>query len=217
MRHLHSMMIGCFILLPALSASALGSGSSDRKAQTLQEESMKAQHDDDIQLATLGGGCFWCLEAAYERIEGVQSVSSGYAGGTTVDPTYQQVCSGTTGHAEVVQIAYDPEKISYRDILELFWKVHDPTTLNRQGADVGSQYRSIILYHNQEQKRISEEYIEELEASGVFSDPIVTQVEPLRRFYPAEDYHQDFYAKNPMQGYCAVVIRPKLKKLGLEH
>lgn len=217
MKHVRGTGIVYTLLLLALSTSAPGGGSPGREAHDPQEEEMETQHNTETQLATLGGGCFWCLEAAYERIDGVQSVTSGYAGGTAENPTYQQVCSGSTGHAEVVQIAYDPQKIGFRDILDLFWNVHDPTTLNRQGADVGTQYRSIILYHDQEQKRISEQYIEELEASEVFSDPIVTQVEPLRQFYPAEDYHQDFYANNPTQGYCTVVIRPKLQKLGLEN
>jgi peptide-methionine (S)-S-oxide reductase len=154
------------------------------------------------------------VEAVFERIEGVVEATSGYAGGTTENPTYEEVCTGTTGHAEVVQIEYDPEKISYDELLELFWKAHDPTTLNRQGADVGTQYRSIILYHSEDQRERAEQSM----AGAVkdFKDPIVTEIVELERFYPAEAYHQDFYEQNKSYGYCRVVITPKLKKMGLE-
>jgi peptide-methionine (S)-S-oxide reductase len=168
-----------------------------------------------IETATLGGGCFWCVEAVYKRIEGVRNAVSGYAGGTTAKPTYEEVCSGSTGHAEVVQIDYDPAVISYEKILELFWIAHDPTTLNRQGADVGTQYRSIILYHDEAQKQIAESSRSALASSGKYRDPIVTEIVPLRQFYPAEDYHQAYFARNPNAGYCSYVIAPKLKKLGL--
>lgn len=167
--------------------------------------------------ATLGGGCFWCLEAVYDRVEGVKAVTSGYAGGHVANPTYRQVCSGTTGHAEVVQIEYDPDVISYRDLLEIFFTIHDPTTKNRQGADVGPQYRSIILYHDADQKRAAEALIDELEAEGVFDDSIVTEVEPLDTFYRAEDRHQDYYANHPGQPYCQAVITPKVNKLRQKH
>jgi peptide-methionine (S)-S-oxide reductase len=177
---------------------------------------MQEEHNPHIERITLGGGCFWCLEAVYDRVDGVLSVVSGYAGGTTADPTYRQVCTGTTGHAEVVQVTYDSRRVDLRALLDLFWRAHDPTTLNRQGADVGTQYRSIILYHDREQKRVAEESMRQVDSSGMYADPVVTRIEPLRRFYPAEDYHQDYYAKNPSQGYCTVVIRPKLRKLGLE-
>jgi peptide-methionine (S)-S-oxide reductase len=163
--------------------------------------------------ATFGAGCFWCVEAVFERLEGVKSVVAGYAGGTTPDPTYEQVCGGRTGHAEVAQITFDPEKITYGLLLDLFWKAHDPTTLNRQGADIGTQYRSVIFYEGEEQKKAAEQ--SKAEAVHLFDDPIVTQILPLVRFYPAEDYHQDYYRNNPNAPYCLFVIRPKLKKLPL--
>ena len=165
--------------------------------------------------ATFGGGCFWCIEAVYERVEGVKSVVSGYAGGEVQNPTYEQVSTGTTGHAEVVQVEYDPEKISYAEILDLFWKAHDPTTLNRQGADAGTQYRSIILYHDEDQKTAAQNSMKALAASKTYKGRVVTEINPLTVFYPAEEYHQDYYDRNPYAGYCAVVISPKLKKLGL--
>lgn len=164
------------------------------------------------EVATLGGGCFWCLEAVYDELQGVVAVESGYAGGTVPNPTYRQVCSGTTGHAEVVQVTFDPEQISYREILEVFIQIHDPTTLNRQGADVGTQYRSVIFYHDEGQKATAEEMISQLEASGKWRDPIVTEVAPFEAFYRAEDYHQEYYQHNQNQPYCRVVIAPKLKK-----
>ena len=161
--------------------------------------------------ATLGGGCFWCVEAVYERLPGILSVTSGYAGGQTENPTYEQIGTGKTGHAEVVQIEYDPAKISYEKIIDLFWDAHDPTTLNRQGADVGTQYRSIILTASEDEARIAKESRDR--AQGEFKSPIVTEIVPLEKFYPAEDYHQDFYRENPMHPYNMAVIRPKLKKL----
>jgi peptide-methionine (S)-S-oxide reductase len=169
------------------------------------------------ELATLGGGCFWCLEAVYKDLRGVESVVSGYAGGNAENPTYQQVCGGRTGHAEVVQIAYDPNVVSFRDLLDVFFTIHDPTTKDRQGADVGPQYRSIILHHSPEQKAEAERAIAELEEKGVWSAPIVTEVVPLKKFYPGEDYHQDYYARNPRQGYCQIVIAPKVAKFRKEH
>lgn len=167
---------------------------------------------NDMAVATLGGGCFWCLEAVYVEVEGVKKVVSGYAGGDTPNPSYKEVCTGRTGHAEVVQITYDPAVTSYRELLEIFFVIHDPTTLNRQGADVGTQYRSIILYHDDEQKRIAEGIIQELEREGTYDNPIVTEVEPLETFYAAEDYHQEYYANNSNQPYCQAVITPKLAK-----
>ena len=165
-------------------------------------------------IATLGGGCFWCVEAVYERIDGVEKVVSGYAGGHVENPSYRQVTSGTTGHAEVVQVHFDSEKISYAEIAELFFRAHDPTTLNRQGADVGPQYRSIILYQDAHQKETAQKVMKK--AQNDFQDPIVTEIEPLGKFYPAEDYHQNYYELNTNAGYCSYVIRPKLQKLGLE-
>jgi peptide-methionine (S)-S-oxide reductase len=162
--------------------------------------------------ATLAGGCFWCLEAVYDQLRGVANVDSGYAGGRRPNPTYEQVCTGTTGHAEVVQITYDPEQITYGDLLDVFFTIHDPTTLNRQGADVGTQYRSAIFYHDDEQKRIAEEKIRELEDLKIWDDPVVTQVAPLTDFYPAEEYHRDYFERNPQQSYCSIVIAPKVAK-----
>ena len=166
-----------------------------------------------VETATFGSGCFWCTEAVFERIEGVARVESGYTGGTVDNPTYRQITTGTTGHAEVVQIKYYPDAVSYPELLEIFWKTHDPTTLNRQGADVGTQYRSAIFYHSEEQKKLAEKYKTELNASGAFNDPIVTEITKFDKFYKAEEYHQDYYANNPNQGYCAFVITPKIEKL----
>jgi len=163
------------------------------------------------EIADLGGGCFWCMEAVFERLPGVISVTSGFAGGTTADPTYRQVCTETTGHAEVTEIEFDPAKISYARLLEVFWQAHDPTTLNRQGADEGTSYRSIILYRGEQQKLIAEKSKEEAQKN--FRDPIVTEIVPLKKFYKAEEYHQHYYDQNSSQGYCQVVIAPKLHKL----
>ena len=184
----------------------------------------------DREVATLGGGCFWCLEAVYEQLRGVESVVSGYAGGAVQNPSYRDVCSGRTGHAEVVQVTFDPAEVSYREILEVFFTIHDPTTLNRQGADVGTQYRSTVLYHDDVQRGAAEATIAELEREGAFGDPIVTkvmrdleaegvwdepivtQIEPLPKFFPAEDYHQHYFARNAQQPYCQVVVAPKVAK-----
>lgn len=166
-----------------------------------------------MELATFGSGCFWCTEAVFQRIKGVAKVTSGYAGGHDKNPTYMQVCSGNTGHAEVLQVEYDPTQVSYPELLEIFWKTHDPTTLNRQGNDVGTQYRSVVFYHNDEQKRLAEEYKKKLDAAGIWDHPIVTEISPLSDFYPAEDYHQNYYNQNPYQPYCTFVIRPKVEKL----
>ncbi len=163
------------------------------------------------ETATVGGGCFWCVEAAYEGLEGIESVVSGYAGGSKQNPTYRQVCDGNTGHAEVVQITYNPAVLSYADVLDRFWLVHDPTTLDRQGADVGTQYRSIILYESEAQRAIAERAL--AEAQKGFSSKIVTEIKPLKKFYPAEEYHQNYFAKNPNAAYCTFVIKPKLEKL----
>ena len=164
------------------------------------------------EIATLAGGCFWCLEAVYLQLKGVEKVVSGYSGGQTSNPSYEQVCAGTTGHAEVVQITYNPDIISYEDLLSVFFTIHDPTTLNRQGADVGTQYRSAIYYHTPEQQRIAQEFIEKLEAAGVWDNRIVTEITPAAEFYAAEAYHQNYYANNPYQAYCQVVIAPKVAK-----
>lgn len=163
-----------------------------------------------LKTAILGGGCFWCLEAVYESVPGVASVESGYAGGSRDDPTYEEVCSGSTGHVEVVRIHFDPAKVSYAELLDLFWKIHDPTTLNRQGPDVGSQYRSVIFYVDEEQGRVAKASIAEAQTS--LSAPIVTELEPAPRFWRAEDYHQDYFRKHPDAAYCRLVIAPKLAK-----
>jgi peptide-methionine (S)-S-oxide reductase len=164
------------------------------------------------EVATLGGGCFWCLEAVFDDLRGVRHVESGYAGGHTEDPSYQEVCNGTTGHAEVVQVTFDPNVVSFKEILEVFFTIHDPTTLNRQGADVGTQYRSAIFYHTPEQQKVAASTIAELDAAKIWGAPIVTEVVPLERFYEAEDYHQQYYLRNPNQGYCRMVVEPKVAK-----
>jgi peptide-methionine (S)-S-oxide reductase len=164
------------------------------------------------EVATLAGGCFWCLEAIFVEVDGVEDVISGYTGGTSVNPTYQEVCTNTTGHAEAIQLTFDPGKISYREILEIFFSVHDPTTLNRQGEDVGTQYRSAIFYHNERQRATAEALIRELNEANLWDKPIVTQVAPLDKFYPAEDYHREYFSRHPEQSYCQVVISPKVNK-----
>lgn len=165
-----------------------------------------------LEQATFGAGCFWCVEAIYERLEGVYNVESGYSGGHVVNPSYQQVTTGRTGHAEVIRFDYDPEVISYETLLEVFWHTHDPTTLNRQGNDVGPMYRSVIFYHNEDQRKIAEASMKRTNESGLWKDPIVTQVEQLKNYYVAENYHQDYFANNPNAGYCSVVIAPKVRK-----
>lgn len=165
-----------------------------------------------LEVATLAGGCFWCLEAVFKEVAGVEKVVSGYTGGAVVNPTYEQVCSGKTEHAEAVQVSFDPSEISYREILQIFFSVHDPTTLNRQGADVGTQYRSAIFYHSKPQETIAMDLISELNTAHLWKDPIITQIAPLHTFYSAEEYHQGYLARHPEQGYCRVVISPKLSK-----
>ena len=171
---------------------------------------------DSLEMTTLGGGCFWCVEAVYQELQGVQSVVSGYAGGAVENPTYYQVCNGTTGHAEVVQITFDPKIIMFEDILYVFWRTHDLTTLNRQGYDVGTQYRSIILYHSEQQRTIAEKSKRDTDASGLWPNPIVTEISPFTTIYKAEDYHQNFYRDNPYQPYCLAIIDPKMTKLRKE-
>ncbi len=164
------------------------------------------------ETATLGGGCFWCLEAIFNELHGVEKVVSGYSGGSVPNPSYREVCTGTTGHAEVVHITFDPQIIKFRELLEVFFTIHDPTTLNRQGADIGTQYRSVIFYHTPEQKEIAKEVIEEFEVAKIWDAPIVTEVTPFKAFYPAEEYHQEYFERNPDQPYCRVVIEPKVVK-----
>jgi peptide-methionine (S)-S-oxide reductase len=173
--------------------------------------SIMAQKPED-SVATFGEGCFWCTEAVFERLAGVTSVISGYSGGEVKNPSYREVCTGRTGHAEVCQIHYDPKVVSYEELLDVFWHTHDPTTLNRQGNDVGTQYRSVIFYHSEEQKRLAEKSKAEIEASGLFDGPVVTRIDPFRNFYKAEDYHQDYFRNNPNQPYCTFIVKPKVEK-----
>src|SRR4030065_1806298 len=173
---------------------------------------MEIQSDYLLETITLGGGCFWCLEAVFDQLDGIEDVVSGYAGGSMPDPDYQMVCTGKTGHAEVVQLNYNPGVIGIDEIFEVFFSIHDPTTLNRQGADIGTQYRSVIFYHSEEQKVAARKFISEIDLNKVWNSPLVTQLEPIKVFYPAEDYHQNYFEKNPYQGYCRAVIAPKLSK-----
>lgn len=176
--------------------------------------SSKAEHaaQPTWQTATFGGGCFWCVEAVFQQLKGVLSVRSGYSGGTVEDPTYEQICCGDTGHAEVCEIRFDPTMVSFDDLLAVFWKTHDPTTLNRQGADVGTQYRSVIFYHDEQQRELAEQRKRDLDRARVWQNPIVTEIRPAERFYVAEDYHQNYFRNHPTEGYCRIVIRPKLAK-----
>jgi len=192
-------LILTILLLPTLIA-----------AQTNQKPTQKAS--DGKEVATIAGGCFWCTEAVFKELRGVEKVESGYSGGTLANPTYEQVSSGTTGHAETIQITYDPKVISFKELLEVFFVIHDPTTLNRQGADMGTQYRSAIFYNSPAQKKIAEEVIKEITAQKIWKDPIVTKLEPYKAFYSAEEYHQDYFARNPDKAYCRIVIEPKVLK-----
>lgn len=195
----------------ALIALLLGVFINSSSAQQSKTKTMD-DNKSNLEKATFGSGCFWCTEAVFLAVKGVEKVESGYSGGKVKNPTYREVCTGMTGHAEVTQITYDPKVISFEDLLEVFWNTHDPTTLNKQGADEGTQYRSVVFYHNEEQKKIAEAYKKQLEASKIYKNPIVTEISPLTTFYKAEDYHQNYYELNPNQGYCQYVIRPKVDK-----
>ena len=197
-----------FILALTIPTACNAMSEDDKKPAALPAVPKAAE------VVTLGAGCFWCIEAVYDQIDGVYSTTSGYMGGTVNNPTYDQICTGTTGHAEVVQVVFDPEKLKFEKLLEWFWALHDPTTLNRQGADVGTQYRSAIFYHSEEQKKKAE--ASKKAAAPDYKSPIVTEITKLETFYPAENYHQDFYAQNKTNGYCRAVISPKLEKLKLE-
>lgn len=198
------------LIFGTLTLSSLSScGQSAKKIEQMEEKSKTLT---GLATATFGTGCFWCTEAVYQEMEGVESVVSGYSGGFVENPTYEQVCGKATGHAECVEIKYDPKKVTYLELLEVFFRVHDPTTKDRQGNDVGPQYRSVIFYHDAEQKALAEKTIKELNASGAFSKPIVTEVTKAEKFYVAEAYHQNFFANNPNQGYCAFVVAPKVDK-----
>lgn len=189
-----------------------GNSCGQRKNQSTTMVSKNVSMPGGSKLATFGSGCFWCTEAIFQNVEGVLKVESGYSGGKVKNPTYKEVCSGLTGHAEVIQLTYDPSEITYDELLEIFWKTHDPTTLNRQGADVGTQYRSVVYYHDDEQKRLTESYKAKLDEAGAFSNPIVTEISPFTVFYKAEDYHQNYYNLNSNAPYCSFVIQPKLEK-----
>lgn len=169
-------------------------------------------NNKNLELATFGAGCFWCVEAIFQRVEGVKKVVSGYSGGHVKNPSYKEVCAGTTGHAEVCQLSYDPAQVNFEQLLEVFWKTHDPTTLNRQGNDVGPQYRSVVFYHNEEQRKLALEYKEKLNKAGVYKNPIVTEISPFDKMYIAEDYHQNYFNENGSQPYCSFVIQPKVEK-----
>jgi peptide-methionine (S)-S-oxide reductase len=191
-------IITVFTILPACGQKS--------KKQKDQMENSK------LELATFGSGCFWCVEAIFQRVDGVEKVASGYSGGHVKNPSYKEVCEGTTGHAEVCQLSYDPEQVSYDELLEIFWQTHDPTTLNRQGNDVGTQYRSVVFYHNEDQKVLAEKYKKELDEAGIYQNPIVTEIAPYETFYVAEDYHQNYFNENGSQPYCSFVIQPKVEK-----
>jgi peptide-methionine (S)-S-oxide reductase len=195
-----------FLLLATIGSTCMAQLNSE------QAKSMTNKNGTNLETATFGSGCFWCTEAIFQNVEGVEKVESGYMGGHVKNPTYKEVCSGLTGHAEVLQVTYNPTEISYPELLEVFWKTHDPTTLNRQGADVGTQYRSAIFYHNDEQKRLAEKYKQELTAAKAFDQPIVTEINPASVFYKAEDYHQNYFNLNGDAPYCAYVIQPKVEK-----
>ncbi len=199
------------ILIAFLFLQACDSNSSMKDTHQIRQ-TQNSMNDPKLQIATFGSGCFWCTEAIFQDVDGVEKVVSGYMGGHVKNPTYKEVCTGKTGHAEVLQVTYDPEKVTYEELLEIFWKTHDPTTLNRQGNDVGPQYRSAIFYHTDEQKKLAEHYKEQLTAAEVFDQPIVTEITPASVFYKAEDYHQNYYNLNGDAPYCAFVIKPKVEK-----
>jgi peptide-methionine (S)-S-oxide reductase len=189
-------------------------GGKETKSEIKQEsKTIMNNLNSKFEVATFGTGCFWCTEAIFERVNGVSTVVSGYSGGSVDNPTYKEVCDGTTGHAECTQITFDPAIVTYDELLEIFWKTHDPTTLNKQGNDVGTQYRSVVFYHNDEQKQKAEYYKNKLSEDKIWDKPIVTEITRFEKFYPAEDYHQEYYENNPNQGYCAYVITPKVEKL----
>lgn len=213
MKNIHRILVPLVVVVVVAAVFFVAQPLFTEQGKGVSEKAMEENAKQGNEAAYFGGGCFWCVEAVYEKLDGIESAVSGYAGGTTENPTYEQVSRGNTGHAEVVRIEFNPRVISYNEILDMFWKAHDPTTLNRQGADVGTQYRSIILYENEEQRQQAEQ--SKKEASKHFDDPIVTEIEPLQVFYPAEEYHQDFFENNPNYGYCRIVIAPKLKKLNL--
>jgi peptide-methionine (S)-S-oxide reductase len=209
---LHTFLIHLWAFASLLSCSSEAQNKKKNMEKSENTPTPVVNQQNAYQVATFGNGCFWCTEAVFQQVEGVVKVVSGYSGGKTRNPSYKEVCSGSTGHAEVLQITYDPKKVKFEELLEIFWNTHDPTTLNRQGNDVGTQYRSAVFYHNEEQHKVAEAYKKQLEASKVYKDPIVTEITPFDVFYAAEDYHQNYFNDNPNQGYCAFVIRPKVEK-----
>lgn len=202
------MRSGILLMILFTAGASCGQQQKDSGKTTI----MNQTNVQETALATFGNGCFWCTEAIFQQLKGVEKVVSGYAGGTVKNPTYKEVCTGLTGHAEVIQLTYNPQVITYPELLEVFWQTHDPTTLNRQGADVGTQYRSVIFYHTEEQKMLAEEYKIKLDQSGAFDNPIVTEISPLTGYYPAEDYHQNYFNLNGNAPYCSYVIQPKVEK-----
>jgi peptide-methionine (S)-S-oxide reductase len=201
-----------FIIFVINSILIIYNTSYSQKIKQNEMGNMNETNNADLEIATFGAGCFWCTEAVYERLNGVEKVISGYSGGHVKNPSYKEVCTGTTGHAEVTQIYFNPEIISYEELLDVFWQTHDPTTLDRQGNDIGTQYRSVIFYSNEKQKKTAEESKRNIDMSGTFKDRVVTEISPLINFYEAEGYHQDYFKNNPNQPYCSVVIAPKIKK-----
>lgn len=202
------VLISLFSFVSCNQAKYVAQEKDKNSTQTKKSFTM----NNNIETTTLGGGCYWCLEAIFQQLQGVESVASGFSGGAVENPTYKEVCTGLTGHAEVIQITYDTSKITFAELLKVFFTMHDPTTLNRQGNDVGTQYRSAIFYHNEQQKQLAEDIIQKLNEEHVYDSPIVTQVVPFQKFYKAEDYHQNYYNNNSNQGYCRLVIQPKLEK-----
>lgn len=209
-------LLNYFTIYFLLSLNTFGCTPQEGKKDKLTDQKMEINEDSlkqaGLETATFGAGCFWCVEAIFQDLKGVEKVASGYSGGNRPNPTYEQVCSGASGHAEVIQIYYDPKIITFDELLEVFWRTHDPTTPNQQGADRGTQYRSVVFYHNDQQKELAEKYKKELEASGAFDKPVVTEISPYKNFYSAENYHQNYYKDNPDKPYCSVVIQPKLEK-----
>jgi peptide-methionine (S)-S-oxide reductase len=208
------LALGCQRAGPSILENSVMA--AENKPADTKSDARKPDAETKLETATFGEGCFWCCEAVFQRLRGVKSVASGYSGGNVDKPTYEQVCSGRTGHAEVIQISYDPKQISFDDLLKVFWQTHDPTTPNRQGHDVGTQYRSAVFYHNDEQHRIAEQYKKQLDKSGTFKSPIVTEITAFKDFFPAEKYHQNYFNLNPNQQYCEFVIRPKVEKFNKE-
>lgn len=205
-----SLLLCCFLTACAGQQSVQPNLSMDINTET--KEPVTPQPTDSLEIATLGGGCFWCLEAVYQSLDGVVKVESGYSGGNVKNPSYKEVCTGRTGHAEVIQVTFNPSLITYKDVIDIFWHIHDPTTLNRQGNDVGTQYRSVIFYHTEAQKAIAQQSKDEAQISGTWLSPIITEIVPFTVFYKAEDYHQNYFNDNPNQPYCVYVVSPKVEK-----